>query len=380
MMVFTQYTSQRLTIIYTVFFLSVYCLAYGLVIQLVGHQYWNPFTWLRYDSGHYLAIADKGYEFFSCAGKFGYPADAKEWCGNTGWFPGYPVLIALLSKTGLAPEPAAWYLSLFFLICLGAGIARLSGFTSFNLHGALVMSLAATWAGSIYYASMFPVSLLLTCIIWGIYFLSRDKPLWVIIFSLLASLSYSTGFLTGMALGLAALFVIQETTRKWTTALLCVAASLSGLAIYFIHLHLTVGHWNAFLLVQEKYGHGLRIPLVSMFQHLFKLPVGADIITVMAYVQTTLVLLLYGFLTYFFFRRKLYQNRIYLMAFILMSAYFWFPWTIGGNLSRYRSESLLLPGVLLIHQSPVKYKWTMQVIQLFLAVYMCIGFLNGGLV
>jgi hypothetical protein len=347
---------------------------------MAGHQFWNPFTWLRYDSGHYLTIADKGYEFFSCAGKFGYPLDAKEWCGNTGWFPGYPVLISLLTQTGLAPESAAWFITLFSLIFVAAGVARLSGFTKFNASGMVLMALAATWFGSIYYAALFPVSLLLTFLIWGIYFLNINKSHWVVLLSLGAALSYSTGFLTGAALGLASLFVIQETKRKWMTCLFCMAAAFSGLAMYFLHLHYAVGYWNAFLLVQEKYGHGLRVPVVSMVQHLFKVPFGADITTVMAYVQTTLVLILYIFLVVFFIRRKLYQNPVYLTAFIVMSAYLWFPWTIGGNLSRYRSESLLLPGILLLNQSSLKLRYLVLGVQVFLAIYMCIGFLNGGLV
>lgn len=75
-------------------------------------------TWIRWDSGHYLGIAKTNYEFFPCAGKFGYPLDAKELCGNTGWFPGYPMLIKFFSLLYNNYEFVAVFLSksFYFLV------------------------------------------------------------------------------------------------------------------------------------------------------------------------------------------------------------------------------------------------------------------------
>jgi hypothetical protein len=67
------------------------------VLHILDLSYFEAEVWLRWDSAHYLAIAKDGYELFPCAGKFGYPINATEMCGNAGWFPGYPFLIKLFS-------------------------------------------------------------------------------------------------------------------------------------------------------------------------------------------------------------------------------------------------------------------------------------------
>src|SRR5688572_5302295 len=79
----------------------VFAFSQGLVAAvaaLADEGYFNASSWVRWDSGHYLHIAGKGYEFFPCAGKFGYPDTATEHCGNTGWFPGYPLLVGALGR------------------------------------------------------------------------------------------------------------------------------------------------------------------------------------------------------------------------------------------------------------------------------------------
>src|ERR1043165_2772170 len=98
------------------------------VLFFLGESYFNPTNWSRWDSGHYLYIATNGYEYFPCAGKFGYPSNATEMCGNTGWFPGYPFLIKLLNPllknttllAGLLSK--IFYLLSLFLVLVIAGV------------------------------------------------------------------------------------------------------------------------------------------------------------------------------------------------------------------------------------------------------------------
>src|SRR5215472_17147679 len=66
-----------------------------------GFSPWRAESFARWDSGHYLSIAARGYEFVSCR-TIGYPSP-DDWCGNTVWFPGYSWLIRVLSAIGFDP-------------------------------------------------------------------------------------------------------------------------------------------------------------------------------------------------------------------------------------------------------------------------------------
>ncbi|HEY1416701.1 MAG TPA: hypothetical protein VGF41_02315, partial [Myxococcaceae bacterium] len=82
-------------------------------------------TWRRWDSGHYLDIAARGWELFSCAWLGGRPQDA---CGNSAWFPLYPWLLRPLIALGLHRETAGVWVSgvaaLAMLVVLWNGLLR----------------------------------------------------------------------------------------------------------------------------------------------------------------------------------------------------------------------------------------------------------------
>src|SRR5437763_8430148 len=77
-------------------------LAVGILMALVAHAAGrNPFdahTWAQWDSGLYESIARHGYALAPCAN--GPASDAV--CGNTGWFPGDPLVLAALLHIGVA--------------------------------------------------------------------------------------------------------------------------------------------------------------------------------------------------------------------------------------------------------------------------------------
>jgi hypothetical protein len=62
----------------------------SLIAEHLGFPAFKGEIWGHWDTGHYLAIAAHGYEFFSCAKIPGY--DPMQWCGNTAWLPGYALL------------------------------------------------------------------------------------------------------------------------------------------------------------------------------------------------------------------------------------------------------------------------------------------------
>ena len=98
-----------------------------LLVCLFGH--WSLFsstTWAKWDSGAYMQIADSGYVLYHCPAASGYPASA--WCGDTGWFAGYPLLLAPLYALGtpqvLTGVVVAWLVDLATLILLWVGFLR----------------------------------------------------------------------------------------------------------------------------------------------------------------------------------------------------------------------------------------------------------------
>ena len=71
----------------------------------------NPFTtaeWVRWDSRNYLSIANHGYTLMSCQG------EVFSLCGNSGWFPFYPLLIAPFAAVGLQAATVGLVISLVF--------------------------------------------------------------------------------------------------------------------------------------------------------------------------------------------------------------------------------------------------------------------------
>ena len=129
---------------------------------------YNPFaasSWVRWDSGIYLMIAQVGYRPpVHCPPESHVPTTA--WCGNTGWFPGYPWLVAAVAHRGLPSELAAVLVSaLAQLGCLLLVWNLLEDERQWPALG-----LAAFFLGNVYLAAVFPVSLFLlaalACIGW----------------------------------------------------------------------------------------------------------------------------------------------------------------------------------------------------------------------
>src|SRR5687768_13586343 len=121
---------HQLGLALAVFLLSQLLVA--VVIYITGNNYFNSYNWLRWDSDHYLKIAEKGYEFFPCAGKFGNPDTSKDFCGNTGWFPGYPMLIrfsAMLFKDSLLVAGILSKIFYFFILFAVLKVSKISAFS-----------------------------------------------------------------------------------------------------------------------------------------------------------------------------------------------------------------------------------------------------------
>ncbi|MGP3690121.1 hypothetical protein ACTVZO_36410 [Streptomyces sp. IBSNAI002] len=117
--------------------------------------YWSTDSRHRWDSGHYLSIAQSGYEMFWCRDR--YPDFRDVMCGNVAWFPGYPMSVRAVSATGLSYDLAAVVLAEASLLGMFAVLwwllgARLSWATG------LTLAIGTVFPGGIYLHAMFPIA------------------------------------------------------------------------------------------------------------------------------------------------------------------------------------------------------------------------------
>jgi len=336
----------------------------------------EPETWVRWDSKHYLAIATHGYELTPCANVDSSYAPTA-WCGNTGWLPGYPALIAGLGHLGIA-APAAGVLlaALFHLITLALAWNAADDVPLIQRAGVLL--LVALAPGQAYHHAVFPISMFCALALGAWIAAQRGRFVWSGALGGAAAFTYSTGFLlaavlaAGIALGTRGEGARPRARAAGLAAALTALGFVAALAVQAV----AVGRWNAFFLVQEKYGHGLHSPLGALSRTLE--PLGAyprDWVAVQSLVVTASALALVAALAWRFRPRGL---DVFLTAYGL--TYWVFPLVVGGNISLYRAEALLLPAFLLLRRAPVALQLVLCAGLAYLDYKMGIRFFRGVLV
>ena len=347
----------------------------ALILHYTGFKYFDSSNWLRWDSVHYLQIADKGYEFFPCAGKFGYSSSATEMCGNTGWFPGYPLLIRLFSFFGADTTLLAGVLSKVFYLLTIFMVMNIIGIKEFSLKNFLILSIATFCFGFIYYNAIFPISTMLFFVLSGLYFYIKKQIWFTGLFCFLASVSYPTGFLLSIVFAISILCKKNECLKqKLTTLLIPIIMGFLGIVAVFVFFQITVNDWTAFMQVQAKYRHDFKSPITNMISFFQNASLLAPFsINNFIQYQSFFIIIGYIIISFYFFINRMFKNELYLWAYIYTTLFFIFPWLVAGDLSRYRSESLLLPFVFLLKE--VKTKWLAVILICFLGIGMPMSYL-----
>ena len=330
-------------------------------------------TWIRWDAGHYIQIAEKGYEYFSCAGHFGYPEGDKSMCGNAGWFIGYPLILRLFSILPFSIYDLAPWVSKFLFLGSLIIFGKLSNSIEFKAKNIVFMLIPAFWFGSIYFNNAFPNSTVLFFILLALYsYLS--KKYWLLYVScILASLSYPTGFLVSIVVSVT-MFLSSPADKRFSLSYLAPAVfGFIGLMLFFGFLQYEVNDWSAFLNIQNKYNHGLHNPPVNIIDKFggfsFDLSQGSNVIIL----QSATILLLYVVTSFYFFKKKAFLSKVYLLSYVFFTMYLGFPWIVGGDLSIYRSKATLLPTALWYREVNLK------IITLLVLVLVCVGALMNQL-
>ncbi|MFC7245198.1 hypothetical protein ACFQO7_22205 [Catellatospora aurea] len=328
---------------------------------------------VRADSGLYVKIAEQGYELFLCdsdpvlAPQFAPGA----WCGTAGWFPLYPGLIRLLTSTGLGAYPAALIITEVSLLVSFVLLWRLLRNTRRPIAVA-VLALATLLPAGVYLHAVFPMALAGALLLGCVSLVAARR--WVLAGAAgaLVAAAYPMGVAVA-AIGFGAVVTLlgRRELRSWTAlraGLAVVGLPLAGLGAVFGLHHLTLGHWNAYLLIQEHYGNGVHNPLHS----LAKLAIEPSPI-VIAEPRQDLLWVLHTFTDAELWwalalallavaaaviasgrgRLRPYDTGLALYA----VAMFVGPLIAGPGVSQYRSHTLLLPALLVLRHLPARLLW-----------------------
>jgi len=342
-----------------------------LVAASVGERATKAKAWSRWDSAHYLSIAERGYEFFSCARLPGY--DPTHHCGNTGWLPGLPWLIRAATALHVAPVRAGVWIAgacaLVTLVVLWVGFLgpRLSS------RGLLTLGLAAFFPGFVYEHALFPVSLCALCQVSAIKAFEQRRFVLAGVAGACGAFSYSSGIFFAAVLGLPLLLTTRPSNLRRRVPEMFAAAGITalGFAAFLAVLQLEVGNWRAYFLVQQKYGFGINAPWKTLLPHL-------ESLSKVPSQQTIFVAVLALALLWAAARAPRILLDGVLATFLLF--YWLVPLMLGGQLSLYRAEAVLLPAVLLARKLPTPVLAALTAVAVLIGLRMGALFFRGILV
>jgi hypothetical protein len=238
-------------------------------VFLIACAVWgrSPFdlrTWNHGDASIYVSMARNGFQLFGC------PGHTEKWCGNSGWFPGYPYLARLLSGPGLNPDEVslalAWLFSLASLVLLWfTFLGRRVGWVSIA-----VLVYVAFGPGEPYHYATYPISMLVFFTILYLWFLDRGRWLAAGFAGIGVVLAYPVGsaILAGAAVFLLLVQRRVPLRERLRRSALALGPAVVAFGLYLLALQEAVGHWNAYLLVQSEYYHQLRTPLGTTYDAL----------------------------------------------------------------------------------------------------------------
>jgi hypothetical protein len=297
-------------------------------------------TWIKWDSGHYLTIAERGYEFMSCAELEGY--NPAHWCGNSGWFPGYPYLLRGLRYLTGAP-------TMLLEVLVSQAFAFVDLLLVWNLflgrRQAALLLLAAFAPGTYYFLVGFPMSMAVCFMLLALWAQRERHHFGALLAGVAAGLTYPSGIWLAGVMGGALLVGRRHGQPASPGAWFAAAGPIIGFGVVLLIHHLSVGQWNAFFLTQEKYGHTVNNPLAVLWQRSLYIWVWRPgwQIGLQSLLAASIVISAVMVITAAIRRRADAPGE---PALALLGLMFWLiPLVIGGGVSPYRAESLLMPAV-----------------------------------
>lgn len=307
----------------------------------------DPWSFVRWDSGHYLEIARAGYRATPCPDGHGIEGNV---CGSGAWFPLYPWLIAALGSMGVPPALAGVVLSRVAHLGLlwSAWVRVLHRYTA--TRAALGVLLVAVFPGAIYYDAVFPIALTAWLMLELIAAVGARAWARAAVISPLLCAAYSTGWLAVLACWVVEMLRTgpsQTHLLRHPAQWFALTGAVGVLAVMGV-MGLQSGHYDLYFQVQQNYRYG-DYPLADAYvRRIARIATGPHDLGMMVGVQALVVTAMMVTLGARIARRGLGQLDNRQLAAAQCALLLWgVPIALGGYQALFRADALLLPMVFL---------------------------------
>lgn len=363
-----------------------------------GFDYFATDTWTHWDSFHYLAIAEDGYEYTPCTSLELYDVgsvitrvqlffgmddvELEDVCGNTGWFPGYPALISVAARGGLSAAGAGVALSVVFELATLYALWIL--FLRQRPRAVALSGLvaAAFFFGHVYYRAVFPMSLTTFLLLVHLHLMRTRRWAAAGGVAAAAAFTYPTAWLLGPVGAAWLWFATTDLARRQRlrAVLMTAAPPLLSFGAVIVIQWLYTGVPGAFFEHQARFGYGPSLPTERLSDVIAPLVREGVTMATVPNLQVAFVALLVVTLgAVAAFRWKVLSTTERWVALALVA--FWlFPLTLGGKTSLYRIDSVLLPGVILLARLPVRVQAVVALAGVAFSYPMALLFFRGVLI
>jgi Gpi18-like mannosyltransferase len=292
--------------------------------------------------------------------------------------PGYSVLLSPVDHAGWSAAAAGVVLSAAFqfgsLAVLWIGF--FDGVRSARNLAAL--GTAAVFPGVIYYAAVFPLSLLTFVTLLAILAALRGRAVLAAVAVAIAAATYPIGIVVAVALAVWEVAAPGTMRQRFGRSGLIVAAGVASLVAVSGSQRLMTGRWDGYFLIQRHYGHTGMSPFSVLRMakeqalsfahdpHRLSLVPALQLLLVATFVIGVVV-------TFLLTRRR----DDFPAVLVVVSAWL-MPLALGG-VSLYRSDAVLLPGVLVTRRLPVAVQLAFAVVAGLIMFEMTQQFFEGVL-
>jgi hypothetical protein len=334
--------------------LLLYC---GYLASGVSPHFLAGVNWAHWDSANYEAIASRGYYVAVC------PPHIPGLCGDGGWFPGYPLLLAPLYSLGLSHdvtgEVISWVFDYGLLVLLWSELRKLD---SDLRYVALVFT--ACVPGGVLMRSVYPMSMTAFFLVAALIAARAERWKLAGLLAGIAGFCYPSASVLAPFLAAMAFWRLKDepTILRLREAGSAGALALGGFVATCILTQAQTGHWNLYFLVQETYRHGFHGPWATIWplikgvlQHqnpgtdsALYAPATAAV-GVEAAVAVVIVCVTVGSMIWRLRERIATEWDIALTVLVVV---LWLLPVTQANLSWWRADTLLIPVALLIPRMP----------------------------
>lgn len=335
-------------------FVAAQC-ALVIAAGVAGYPAFRPTTsWSRFDSAYYVSIAQAGYSVAPC----GPARPPGTWCGNAGWFPGYPLLTSFPVQLGAPVRPAAWYVSL--ACCLAALGVVWIGFLGAQStpRNWLCLLMAAFTPGQVYYHTIFPLALAGLALLLVLLYAGRERWLAAGVAGAVLTATYPSGALIIPVTAVWLLFRRDGAalrTRIERIVLTSGVASLGGLFVLVIQ-RIQTGHWGAFFDIHRHYHNYWQDPLPQLVRSVRPIFSHAPTIAVIPHYEAAFAAALVVLVCAAVLTRRGRPTPLDSLLVLTLLAYWLVPLAIH-HMDLYRSDALLIPAALLLRRAALPFQF-----------------------